>query len=42
MDAFLGIVFIVFFGICLHGAFLIVQDKERDWHEKKDREKDKF
>ncbi len=37
MDTFLGIVFIVFFGICLHGAYLIVQDKERDWHERNDK-----
>jgi len=37
MDTFLGIVFIVFFGICVHGAFLIVQDKERDWHERKNK-----
>ena len=37
MDAFLGTVFIVFFAICLHGAFLIVRDKERDWHERNDK-----
>ncbi len=40
MDVLIGFVLLAFVCVCAHGAFLIVQDRQRDWDEKNKKEKD--